>query len=288
MLLLGAQPLPAAAASTDASGYEQAVQQAYDIIQAASPPDPGPAEVALRALENGTGRTQPEIISDLTLRPPAYDDARARLRALLAALGSPASTADPALARQRLHDVMSSSRYDALHRPPSLLDRLSQWVNDRINDLLQLIFGRRAGAQAPDWLFYIIGIAALVFIAVMVFRAARGRLDRTAVAPPPGPRPASDYFAEADALSAKGDHVRAIRALCAGVAATLAGERTWEGSPLTVREIFKRSPDSESLVPLLRPFEAAVYGGRGVDRATYERAERAAAPYRRPPEEAAA
>ena len=288
MLLVAAQPLPTAAAPAGGSAYEQAVQQAYDIIKTASPPDAAPAEGALQALEAGTGHTQPEIISDLTLRPPAYDDARARLVALLAALQNPASTADPAVARQRLHDVMSMSRYDALHRPPSLLDRVSQWINDRINDLLALIFGRRAGAQAPEWLFYIIGITALLFIAVMVFRAARGRMDRTAVAPPAGPRPAADYFAEADALSSRGDYVRAIRALCAGVAATLAGERTWEGSPLTVREIFKRAPDSESLVPLLHPFEAAIYGGRSVDRATYDRAERVAAPYRRPAEEKAA
>lgn len=258
------------------------------MIKTAAPADPAPADEALKVLEAGTGHTQPEIISDLTLRPPAYDNARARLVALLAALGNPASTPDPALARQRLHDVMSMSRYDALHRPPSLFDRFSQWVTDRINDLLALIFGRRAGAQAPEWLFYVIGIAALLVIAVMVFRAARGRMDRAAVAPPPGPRPAADYFAAADALSARGDYVRAIRALCAGVAATLAGERTWEGSPLTVREIFNRAPDSQSLVPLLQPFEAAIYGGRGVDRATYERAEQVAAAYRRSVEDRAA
>jgi hypothetical protein len=81
--------------------------------------------------------------------------------------------------------------------------------------------------------------------------------------------------------------VRAIRALCAGVAATLAGERTWEGSPLTVREIFQHAPDPATLRPLLVPFEAAVYGGRGVDPATYERAMRVAEPFRRPAELAA-
>ena len=39
--------------------------------------------------------------------------------------------------------------------------------------------------------------------------------------------------------------------------------------------------------PLLAPFEAAVYGGRDVDVATYERAVRAAAPFRQPSELAA-
>ncbi|HVD00957.1 MAG TPA: hypothetical protein VNG93_07405, partial [Candidatus Dormibacteraeota bacterium] len=88
-------------------------------------------------------------------------------------------------------------------------------------------------------------------------------------------------------LSAAGNRVGAIRALCAGVAATLAGEKTWEGSPLTVREIFQRAPDSVSLRPLLLPFEAAIYGGREVDEETYGRAEAVAAPYRGPQEVAA-
>lgn len=246
-----------------------------------------PAARAARILTAGTGRTQPEIVADLNARPPDYADARARLDALLAALSDPASTADPALAKQRLHDVMSMSRYDALHRPPSLLDRIAQWISDRINALLALLFGRRGGARAPDWLFYLFGIAALIAVAVIVFRSARGRLGEAASAAPAGPRPAADYFADADRLAARGDRVRAIRALCAGVAATLAGERTWEGSPLTVREIFQRAPDAARLDALLEPFEAAVYGGRPVDRAAYERAAGVAASYRRPTEVAA-
>ena len=80
----------------------------------------------------------------------------------------------------------------------------------------------------------------------------------------------------------------AIRALCAGVAGTISGEHTWAGSPLTVREIFSRTKDSARLRPLLLPFEAAVYGGRDVDTATYARAELAAAPFRKPEQEAAA
>jgi hypothetical protein len=81
--------------------------------------------------------------------------------------------------------------------------------------------------------------------------------------------------------------VGAIRALCAAVAATLAGERSWEGSPLTVREIFQRAPNYDSLRPLLVPFEAAVYGGRDVDQPTYERAAQVASAFRRPVEAAA-
>jgi hypothetical protein len=264
------------------------VQQAYDIIKSASPENSGPAANAVRVLAAGTGGTQPEIINDLVARPPDYGDARARLEALISALSSPANTQDPALAQQRLHQVMSMSRYDPLHRPQSLWDRFVQWVNDRINQLLAFLFGRPGGAQAPNWIAYGVGVLTLLLVAVIVFRAARGRLSAAMVAVPSGPRAPADYFAEADRLASKGDRVGAIRALCAGVAATLAGERTWEGSPLTVREIFMRAPDAAGMMPLLAPFEAAVYGGRPVDEATYERAALVAAPYRRRPAEVAA
>jgi hypothetical protein len=206
----------------------------------------------------------------------------------MAALDEPAKTGDPAAAKQHLHDVLSMSRYADLHRPPSLIDQVIQWAKDRINDFLRLLFGRGA-PQAPGIVFYIVAVLLLIGLAVVIFLTTRGGFSRTAAVHqrPGGPRPAADYFSEADRLSAAGDRVGAIRALCAAVAAALAGERTWEGSPLTVREIFQRAPDYASLRQLLLPFEAAVYGGRDVDAATYERAAQVAAQFR-PPLEAAA
>ena len=239
-------------------------------------------------LRAGTGLTQPEIIHDLQQQPPDFADAKARLVALLAALDQPADTSDPELAEQRLHDVLAMPRYDALRRPPSLLDRFVQWVGDRINQLLRLLFGAGTGPQAPTWIFYLVGGLVLIGVALIVFRSARGRFSEGVIAGQPGgPRAPADYFAEADRLAAKGDRVGAVRALCAGVAAALSGERTWEGSPLTVREIFQKAPDPARLRPLLMPFEAAVYGGRDVDPATYEQAARVAAPFRRPASAAA-
>jgi hypothetical protein len=235
-----------------------------------------------------TGRDQPEILADLAARPPDYDDARARLQALLSALDEPGTTADTALAQQRLHEVMSQSRYDPLHRPPSPLERLVQWVRDRLMDLYRALFGSSGGPSIPIQVFYFLIAGALLVAAVIIFRSTRGRFIETIrESAPSGPRPPADYFAEADRLAAKGDRVGAIRALCAGVAASLAGERTWEGSPLTVREIFRRAPDYASLRQLLLPFEAAVYGGREVDESTYERAAQVAAPYRPKAAEAA-
>lgn len=286
LALLSAQPV---AADSSGSSYRQAISDALAIINAAQPGDTTAAQNASQVLSAGTGNTQPEVLIDLRMKPPDFKDAAKRLRAVLDAIDNPATTTDPNLAQKRLHDVMSMSRYDALHRPPSLFDRILQWIQDRINDLLKgMAQGIGPGGVVPAWVVYAIALAILAAVAVMVFRASRGRLGGGMEAPGlAGPQAPADYFAEADRLSAKGDRVGAIRALCAGVAGTLAGERTWEGSPLTVREIFRRAPDPASLDPLLRPFEAAVYGDRDVDEVTYERAEAVAARFRVPAEQAA-
>jgi hypothetical protein len=278
--------LTAGSASADAPApdkYRQAVQDAYDLVKGPAPDDAARRQ-AIAALEAGTGLSQPEILSDLRRQPPDYSDARARMLALLAGLDQPANTSDPELAQQRLHEVLSMPRYNSLHGPASWLDRFGQWARDLIRRLLRLLFGGSgAGPQAATWFLFVAGAAALVAVAIVIFRSARGRFDQGVMAnQPTGPRAPADYFAEADRLAAEGDRVGAIRALCAGVAATLAGEQTWVGSPLTVREIFQRAPDPVGLRPLLLPFEAAVYGGREVDAATYERAAQVAAPYREP------
>jgi hypothetical protein len=277
----------AADASTDAA-YRQAVHDALALARNAPLNDTNAAQQAVSVLEAGTGLTQPEIVADLNRNPPDFEDAVSRLQILLDALDRPADTSDPAQAQQRLHDVLSMHRYDALHRQPSWLDRLQQWVRDRINDLLD-IFRREAGAPPlPYYVFYILGAVVVAAVALLIVSSTRGRFaEGVRAGRPAGPRAPADYFAEADRLAAAGDRVRAIRALCAGVAATLTGERTWEGSPLTVREIFQHAPDPASLRPLLFPFEAAVYGGRDVDVATYQRAVVVAAPFRQPSELAA-
>ncbi len=278
-------------ASADASTYRQAVEDTVTIVSSAQPGDVSAAQRALAVLEAGTGHSQMEIIADLQLRPPDFKDAASRLNRLRDALAAPVGTADPAQAQQQLHQVLSMKRYDPLHQPPGPLDRLGQWIGDRIRDFLNFLFGGRAsGAPGiPFVYFYILGAIAVAVAAVVIFRSTSGRLAEGAGAGTSfGPRAPADFFAEADRLAAAGDRVGAIRALCAGVAGTISGEHTWAGSPLTVREIFSRTKDSARLRPLLLPFEAAVYGGRDVDTATYARAELAAAPFRKPEQEAAA
>jgi len=283
-----ATPVRTAADTATPAAYRQAVEATLALVHAAPPNDTIAARQAVSVLRTGTGVTQPEIVADLERVPPDFEDAARRLQALLNALTIPADTPEPAQAQQRLDEVLAMPRYDALHRPPSLLDRLRQWVDDRIGQLLNAMRRGAGPSSVPDYVFFVLGTIVVAVVAVLIFRATRGRLGDTAVsARNAGPRAPADYFAEADRFAAAGDRVGAIRALCAGVAATLAGERTWEGSPLTVREIFQRAPDPQSLRPLLFPFEAAIYGGRDVDEATYARAVKVAAPYRQPSELAA-
>ena len=282
-------PVSVAADST-ATLYRQAVADALAIVENAQPGDVTAARHAVQVLVDGTGNTQPEVVSDLRESPPDFKDAAFRLRALLDAIDNPATTSDPELAHSRLQQVMAMHRYDDLHKPASFLERLSQWIQDRINEFLKAMAnGIGPGGVVPAWVVYTIALAVMLVVAIVVFRSARGRLaGEFAASGPVGPQAPADYFAEADRMAAKGDRVAAIRALCAAVAATLAGERTWEGSPLTVREIFRRAPEPASLNPLLRPFEAAVYGGREVDEKAYEQAAAVAARFRTPVVEKAA
>jgi hypothetical protein len=282
-------PMTAEADQPTPASYRQAVSDAYAIVSHASPGDVQAAVQATNVLETGTQLTQPEVVADLAQRPPDFTDAATRLQALLDAIDTPASTEDPASAQAKLHDVLAMHRYDALHRPPSALDRLSQWFTDRVRDLLRFLFGGSSiGGVVPLWVVYAIGVLAIAAVAFILLRSARGRFGgEFAAAAAGGPGAPADFFADADRLAAAGNGIGAIRALCAGVAATLAGERTWEGSPLTVREIFQRAPDPAALRPLLLPFEAAVYGGRDVDAATYERAAAVASRFRVPVEKAA-
>lgn len=295
LLLVGAAAICASAQvtvladSAPSTPYRQAVADAYEIISQAAPGDVQAAHRAAATLQSGTGSSQPEILAALAKQPPDFKTAAARLQALLDALDHPAATGDPAAAQSKLHQVLAMHQYDALHRPPSALDRLGQWINDRVKEILRFLFGGNSiGGVVPTWVVYGIGILVIALVGFVVFRSTRGRFGgEFAGLAASGPRAPADFFADADRLASKGDRVAALRALCAGVAATLAGERTWEGSPLTVREIFQRAPDPAALRPLLLPFEAAVYGGQDVDAVTYERAAAVAARFRLPLAEAA-
>jgi hypothetical protein len=129
-----------------------------------------------------------------------------------------------------------------------------------------------------------LALAALLILGIIIWpiRGVLGRGGREAVprAARPTVRPSVDYFAQADRLAAAGDFLGAIQALTGGVTVRISGERAWDRSPFTVRELFARTEHPELLRPLLRSFEEASYGRRAPDRPLYAQAVEAAQRYR--------
>lgn len=238
---------------------------------------------AIQVLESAPGPPQPEILRDLRAAQPDLNDADQRLLALYQALQQRVDTPDPALAQRQLRDVLGMPRYAGLSTGPSLAQRIVSAVLDALQRLLNWLSAHNLNPNVPVWVWF--GLAALLIL-LIIFWPIRGaltaggrqaRMRSGPVAPPPS----VDFFAEADRLATAGDYVAAIRALAGGVAVRLSGERAWDRSPYTVRELFSRADQPETLRPLLRSFEEASYGQRRPDQASYARAAEAAERYRR-------
>jgi hypothetical protein len=259
--------------------YLQAVQAAESILarEHLSAADIRRANTALFA---GVACSQPEITSDLTAKPPDVADAEARLQALDRALSNPPSAAPGVEAK--LRSLANSSPYRR-EQPESPGELFTGWVQ-----------GREAALQAASCggvlsllltaLEYLAIAAVAVGAAIFAYRRLRSRAAGEAEAEQPAelrrPRSADQRFAAGDRLAAAGDFAAALRELASAVATVLGGEAAWEGSPLTVRELYARAGLTAELRPLLRGFEDTVYGHREVTRPQYEAAAVAAAPYR--------
>ncbi len=280
MLLLWLSSVSVSAASPD--DYANAVHRALTLVQFAERGDSPSLQQAIQVLETAPGPAQPEVLSDLRGSPPRLRDADQRLSALYAALQANVDTPDPQQAQQQLHDVLSMPRYAGLGSGPSLLDRALSAILRGIATVLNWLGLRNAHLHIPVWVWLALAGAVILFVILWPARAGLtlgGRSARYA-APPAAASPSVNFFSEADRLAGAGDYVGAIRALAGGVSVRLSGERVWDQSPYTVRELFSRSENPEALRPLLRTFEDASYGHRALDAAAYARAAEAAAPFR--------
>ena len=271
------------AQAAEGPSYADSVDRALALLRSAPAGDTSAAAEAAGVLQSGTGSTQPEILGDLRASPPRLDDARVRLTALQRAVRNPAFTAEPRKADDAVSGILSQPRYADLRAGPSPWDRIQAAV---VRLAVWLLDNLAQGAGAPGWIRWAVPVVTLVMVlavTALLLRATRGhgrREARIAEQALASGRTSGDRFAEADRLAAAGQLTAAVRKLAGGVAASLGDERDWEVSPLTVREIFWRSPDPGALGPLLAAFESAVYGGRDLDAEAYARAETAAAPYR--------
>lgn len=273
--------MPASASQVD--DYTNAIHRALTLVQFAERGDAPSRVQALRVAENLPGPEQPEIVRDLRAEPPDLADAEQRLQALFTALQARVDTPDPQRAQQQLNNILSESRYVGLSTGPSIAERILETVASALTRFFNWLGVGKLHLNIPLWVW--LGLAGLIILGIILWpirgslsRGGREALPRMA---PSAARPAVDFFAEADRLAASGDYLGATRALAGGVAVRISGERMWDQSPFTVRELFQRSERPDSLRLLLRSFEEASYGHRAPDEATYARAAEAARPYRR-------
>ena len=272
--------MPASASQAD--DYTNAIHRALTLVQFAERGDTPSIGQALQVLATAPGPSQPEILHDLGADPPNLTDADQRLQALYAALQARVDTPDPDRAQQQLNNVLSMPRYVGLVSGPSIIDRIVNTVSTALGRFFRWLgLGNlHLGIPLGVWL----ALAALFILGIIIWpiRGTLGRGGREAV-PKPAPsvvRPSVDFFAEADRLAAAGDFLAAIQALTGGVTVRISGERAWDRSPFTVRELFARTEHLELLRPLLRSFEEASYGHRAPDRPMYAQAVEAAQRYR--------
>lgn len=280
--MLVGRPGPAVAAGS-ADDYANAIHRALTLVQFAERGDSPSRTQAIRVLTDATGNGQPEILADLRAEPPRLVDADQRLQALFTTLQGRIDTPDPALASQALRKTLLTPRYSGLTTVPSIPDQILAGVLQVIAWLLNRLGVQNLHLHLP--ILLILGLALFVILAlvVLVLRSglsAGGREARVGSNGPVQHGPV-DFFGEADRLAAAGDYRGALRMLAGGVAVRISGEQAWARSPLTVRELFARSERGDTLQPLLRLFEEAIYGHRPADAAVYARAAEAAAPYRR-------
>ena len=280
LVLTLAAVVPASASQAD--DYTNAIHRALTLIQFAERGDTPSIGQALQVLATAPGPSQPEILRDLGLDPPNLSDADQRLQALYTALQARVDTPDPERARQQLNDVLSMPRYVGLASGPSIVERIVDTATTALGRFFRWLGLGSLHLGIPLWVW--LALAALFILGIIIWpiRGTLGRGGREAV-PRPAPsavRPSVDFFAEADRMAAAGDFLGAIQALTGGVTVKISGERAWDRSPFTVRELFARTEHPEQLRPLLRSFEEASYGQRAPDRPMYAQAVEAAQRYR--------
>jgi hypothetical protein len=273
-------PITVGATASTPDEYTTAARHLLTLVQFAGRGDEPSRRQALISAEADFGNSQPEILADLRKEPPELADAESRLRALLEVLAVRPDTPDPERARQELNRILAMPRYEGMRAGPSLLDQVLRWIGDRLAALLG-----RLGVGRVDWGTWgivITAVAALLVIALLLRTAlGRGGWVRRPPAATPSVAPAADHFAEADRRASTGDYAGALRALANGVATALGGERAWNRSPLTLRELFARAEQPQGLRPLLYGFESTFYGHHPPDANVYARAAEAASPYRK-------
>ncbi len=268
-------------AQSSLDDYGTAVHRALSLVQFAEKGDRPSVDQAIQVLQALPGPRQSEILADLQAPTPRLGDADQRLQALSRALQQEVDTPDPAAAQRQLHDVLAMPRYAGMTTGPSLLERIVGAVLNAIARFLRWLGVGNLQLNIPVWFWFAFAVTLILLIILWPLRTAITRGGRQAQGVRAAARPPSmDFFARADRLAAAGDYAGAIRALAGAVAVRLNGERAWDQSPYTVRELFSRSDNPDALQSLLRLFEETSYGQRAADHTAFASASRVADSFR--------
>lgn len=281
VLLLLVGSLAAVAASPPAldpaqRGHLEALRAARSALQTPRSTDAQRAARAVAILRTGA-EGELEAIRVLETTPPGVEIARVRLDTSIAGFDMAARDPDPRASATRLRNILAEPRF---HPDEGPLAAVFRALNDFFRTIVQsLVHPGLVQALLLALLVVIVVLIVLFLVPALRQPMLRGRgLGGGAGAGPDAAVP--EYFRTAEALAQAGDFAAAVRALAAGTMELVSGERSYTASPLTVRETFRRSGQTDVLRPLLRAFESSYYGHYETVRQDYEAAADSAAAYR--------
>ncbi|MFZ4519190.1 MAG: DUF4129 domain-containing protein [Microthrixaceae bacterium] len=147
----------------------------------------------------------------------AWSETGRPVLAVVRLAGGGDTPADPAVVREQVRRVMSSGDYSY---EPSIVERITRWITDRLDDLF-----RGAGGTAPGtfgggigsvlaWLLILAAVAAIIAVVVVAWRRRiprRRRDDDESSVEVEHRRPADDWAADAARQEAAGEWKAALR-----------------------------------------------------------------------------
>lgn len=181
---------------------------------------------------------------------------------------------DAGPAREAARQELAREVYAAAQ--PSVLQRVLDWIDERVDDLL-----RAAGGISPGGAW---GVLVLLVVAVLVVVVVRWRLGRftrsdrrTAAVLDAVVRTADEHRALADRAAAAGDFDEAVRETMRALVRGLEERAVLDPRPgRTAGEVARDVRDAlpaaaDPVARAARVFDETVYGRRGADAETYER-----------------
>lgn len=181
--------------------------------------------------------------------------------------GEPTGPVDPDAARQAADEILSRPEYR--EPQPSLVDRALEAIGDVLGRAIGLLTGSGAGSAIG----LVVTVALLLLASWFLYRALRASSVRRTASPDPvvqgttAPDDPEVWRAEAERLTAAGDHRGALRCRYQELVARLVRTRTITHDPSRTpdelrRDLRARRPDLARGLDLVTDrFEVVWYGG---------------------------